>query len=520
MAATSSVSVPARARHHDAPTTTPPGQSADVQRRPALRIPRATSAGHVQRAGGSGTSPNARQRGRAEGSRSQPARAAQRPLGTTRITLPDPRATSAENLHDGLVERVNRWQGRERRFELRTHLWDLSVHERVRKCGKVPVAPTGQVGLRVLGHDASDRVAGLSGLASCGSVWSCPSCAAKVAAKRSEDLDHVLRWAVEQGHTVAMLTLTMRHHAGLPLRASWDAASASWGELTSGRAWAGESEREYAKRVQTWEDRLAKLPIRREKEQDATYDRRCAKRLAKLHANRPQRHQGAKERWAVLGNARVIEVTHSDRAGWHPHLHVVLVFEGEQSPECVQRFGDAIWPAWEKALARRGFETVRTGADGKDVGLDIRCSTAETEQGLASYFTKSLSIEATHGHAKQGRRGGRTPFQILRDVTTTGDADDLALWHEWEHASHGRQQLTWSKDLRAMAGLAEHEMTDEEIAEQEIGGQDLLLLPLESWRQVRREAAHLLTVTERDGITGAKAWLDHRAIPWLQPPPL
>lgn len=55
----------------------------------------------------------------------------------------------------------------------------------------------------------------------------------------------------------------------------------------------------------------------------------------------------------------------------------------------------------------------------------------------------------------------------------------MALLWEWEEASHGRRQLTWStgrRDLRAFAGLG-REATDEEIAAEELDGQDAVALP-------------------------------------------
>jgi hypothetical protein len=60
----------------------------------------------------------------------------------------------------------------------------------------------------------------------------------------------------------------------------------------------------------------------------------------------------------------------------------------------------------------------------------------------------------------------------------TGDVADLDVWLEFEEASYGRQQLTWSKGLREIAGLAAQEATDEELAAEEVGAdEDLVQLP-------------------------------------------
>jgi hypothetical protein len=223
------------------------------------------------------------------------------------------------------------------------------------------------------------------------------------------------------------------------------------------------------------------------------------------------RKQGGAERWGLLGWARAFETTYGEN-GWHPHLHIILVFEGQRTPERIQRFADEVfWPSWQRSVEKSGFETLKDSG-----GMDVRCSTAESAIGLAAYVAKQLALEATHGLAKKGRKGGRTPFQILDDARN-GEAQDIALWLEWESTSKGRQQLTWSKDLRALAGLAEQEKSDAEIAEEELGGEELLLMPKETWRVVYPEADDLLATAERDGIEGAQAWLRARGLDWLLP---
>lgn len=145
-----------------------------------------------------------------------------------------------------------------------------------------------------------------------------------------------------------------------------------------------------------------------------------------------------RDEWGITGWARAFEATHGREAGWHPHFHIVLVLDGKQDRAAFEAVGEQLWPLWERALHKRGLSALR------GPGLDIRTNADEVAEGLSRYLTKQMAMEATHGHAKQGRAGGRTPFQILNDVVTTGDADDLDLWHEWEQASHGRRQLTWS----------------------------------------------------------------------------
>ena len=392
--------------------------------------------------------------------------------------------SSSEKAHAAEADKAARSRDRKRRrYDLRTRLWELSSVERCRKCGRVSVKGDGSVGLRTDGASA-----GFSGLATCGSVWACPVCASKIAARRGEELGQVLTWSVDAGHTAFMLTLTARHHAGMSLDRLWDGVQGAWQRMTSGRAWAGESERECAIRRERWE----------------TGPRGMV-------AGKPwtPRQVGIREQWGLLGWARAIETPHGRANGWHPHLHIVGVLDGEQTRECVERLGDALWPLWERALAHEGLTALR------GPGLDIRTSADEIAEGLGKYLVKSLAMEAVHGYAKAGREGSRTPFQILADGIATGDADDLDLWHEYERASQGRRQLTWSQGLRDLAGLGE-EQTDEEIAEETIEGDDVLVFTRETWREIAPQQVDLLIATERFGLPGARAWLRKRGLSWIE----
>jgi hypothetical protein len=61
------------------------------------------------------------------------------------------------------------------------------------------------------------------------------------------------------------------------------------------------------------------------------------------------------------------------------------------------------------------------------------------------------------------------------DFRWTGDADDLAVWREYERANKGRQAITWSKALRALLAITDR--TDEgDSGAEEVGGEDLTVI--------------------------------------------
>lgn len=395
--------------------------------------------------------------------------------------------TNASNLSDvGRLEARKARKGG--RYTVRRQAKKVRPGEsRLSDCGYVAIRPGGGVGLR--GNAAAGgESSGYAGVSTCGSVWACPVCASKIAYVRAAELAQVLGWANKMGHTVALLTLTARHSKGHKLGDTWNGITTAWGRTISGYAWAGESDKAYQKRVITWENRR------------------------QLNRPRPVRSEGIKDRFGILGWARAVEVTSGDN-GWHPHAHIVMVFEGKISDAMIRVAGEEMYALWAKGLASKGYSALRDSG-----GLDIRTSANEVSTVLAEYLTKQLAIEATHGGQKLGRLHGRTPFQILADFFDTGDADDHDLWFEWERGSKGRQQLTWSKDLREMAGLAAQEQTDEEIAEADEGGEMLLNLPPATWRVVREDSVQLLLACDEGGLKGARAWLDARGLVYDLPP--
>lgn len=347
---------------------------------------------------------------------------------------------------------------RERRNEawaLRRRLWELSGLERVRACGRVSRTEVGGPTLRVSG-EGNDRRAGLAGLVSCGSPWACPVCARKIGARRAEEIRQVVTAADAAGGSAALITLTLRHNRGHRLAESWGALRHAWSRVVSGKA-----------------------------------------------------YQREREQFGVEGWCCAVEVTRGDEHGWHPHAHILVIFDTPMSDDMISELAGRWWLRWERALARKGFTALaeRGGLDARSVAVN-----GDSSGALGRYLSK-IAMEVTGGAVKDGRFGNRSPFALLRDGVATGLADDLEAWWEFEQASKGRRQLTWSVGIRDRYGLND-EQTDAEIAQEDLGSDDLIALPAETWRAVRDHAERLLTVAETDGLTGAVLWLTERGLPW------
>lgn len=377
---------------------------------------------------------------------------------------------------------------RAERYAALAILWDESLLPRVRKCRRTPRAAEG-VSLIVSRPPGGARAdAGYGNLTTCGSVWACPVCSAKILGGRQDELQRALGAWDDQGGRVALLTLTMRHRADQPLALLWDALSAAWNKVTSGRAWVA-AQAKYG------------APV----ERTVT---RGARKGQRVTENR-------------IGWARVVEGTHGEKHGWHLHVHAALLLPATITGKELDDLGCELFQRWRDELVRRGLSAPLARRGGLDVKLwDGKAGV------LSEYFTKNeyaadagkLAAELTRSDLKAGGAGNRTPFRILRDVVATASADDLDRWHEWEKASTGRRMLTWSAGLRDLL-LPEVEQDDQELAEAELGGQVELVIPNESWKQIIRDRTNceLLEVAET-GPGAAEAWLRERGLAWLHPP--
>lgn len=366
-------------------------------------------------------------------------------------------------------------QRRSERFRVQRILWDHSSLKRVRLCGWAPNNSDGHVGVKI-NTDGGARTAGFSGLQTCGSVHACPVCNSKIAAQRADELGQaVMRWQALKG-SVAMVTLTMRHHDGQRLDDLWGALSYAWSKATSGRGWAAD-----VAAHGTLIDGKARIP------------------------------------WA-----RAVEATHG-KNGWHLHIHALVFLSPEQTLDA-DALGASMFQRWRSALMRRGLAAPSARHGGLDVTVVEDASEAVGRYLAKSTYAhdaKGAGWEVAGGAMKDGKRGNRAPFAVLRSFVETGDLEALGLWREWERASKGRRQLTWSRGLRRLLRLGD-EQTDEALAAAEMDGDTVALIERDQWKHLRHRKAELLAAAEVLPLevlrsTAPADWL--AAAPWFGPPP-
>ena len=381
--------------------------------------------------------------------------AAQRPtLGTHRGEL-FPRRSEAYR------------ERRDERLRQRRWLWLHSVRERTRDCGRKSRTEGGPV-LRMTG-DGDDRRMGVAGLVTCGSQ-TCPCCAAKIGAHRANEIADTLRqhradhWHPELGigGGAILVTLTLRHHAGMGLAFLLVVLRYGWSRVTSGKAYLAEQTRS-----------------------------------------------------GVVGWIASLEINWSRLNWWHPHLHILVLTDVPLSPEHARDLGERWFLRWERALGRKGVQTIMDSG-----GLDVRvCDLSDPSTGALGDYLSKVARETTASYAKEGRDGSFSVFGLLREVISTYEVQAFEAWQELERTVSGRRIrfLTWSKgalEVRARATGREEEISNEEIAAKDMGGDNLIVIEPEDWPKLRLVLEVLFGVGERDGLHAAAAWLTRHGIGW------
>lgn len=261
----------------------------------------------------------------------------------------------------------------------------------------------------------------ISGLNTCGSVWSCPVCSAKICEARRRELSQAMTGWVATGGRVALMTLTFPH------------------------------ERDHA---------LLELTVKFTKALQAFMNSRTFKNISS-DAGR-------------AGLIRSLEVTVGVN-GWHPHTHSLLFLARELDEDEIAQ----LKRQWVNILLKNGLGDASKITWMMERALDIRGGEYAAEY-IAKFGHDSawgMSSEVTKPHAKLGgvKQNGdwhATPFQLLtwaeeRDVDgnwTQEAAMAAAQFREFSAVFKGKRMLSWSRGLRKKLNLAEQALDDEVIA--------------------------------------------------------
>lgn len=370
---------------------------------------------------------------------------AQTPLGNTTKSASGP-------INTGVYE-IEQAQWRAKR-EARNRVWRLRdaagflLGGRVCNCGKRPI-PGREISIRRV-----DGRAYYGGVQMCGSVWTCPVCASKIARGRAAELRRGIENWVSHDGVVTMMTLTVRHDRS---------------------------------------DNLADLLHRMSQAQRDFYSGRA--------------YQDLKNRFGIVGSVRNLEATWGSQTGWHPHSHVLLFSHSRLDAEI-------LFQRWAEVCDRYGLYASRAAfLEGVTCSLDY----LDPTQSIPGYVTKMLgdsgewtaAEELVYSHIK--RASGRlSPMQILDEFSQTGEVRLAELFQEYAAAYRGKRHLYYSQGLRVILGLNETEVDDQELANAEGETEEILLtIPAQTWRHVVKMGLRLelLHWVEQFGVAYVQDYL-------------
>jgi hypothetical protein len=269
------------------------------------------------------------------------------------------------------------------RYLLQDQSCKLLPKERVCNCLKKRIDKTKN---RSVKYNESRKKAHYANVQRCGSVWSCPPCAAQITEKRRLELQAATeRWTTVHSGSMLLLTLTNSHNASHSLQM-----------LKKGQK----------------------------------------KAMAYFFGDRE-----GKRLLGLLGRKHHItnyEVTHGDN-GWHPHHHVLLFVDADLSSNDIYKLRNQLAAHWINCCRKAGLPlpTMQHGLDLRDGAY------------AAQYVSKwGIEHEMTKGHVKRGKQGGLTPFDLLR--LSVDDPKYGKLFQEFALAFKGSRQLVWSRGLKAL----------------------------------------------------------------------
>lgn len=231
----------------------------------------------------------------------------------------------------------------------------------------------------------------LSGLAVCGSVWTCPVCAAKISERRKIELKHAFDIFKSQDGKIAMLTLTFSHN-----------------------------------KFNRLDDILKK------------FGQATTKFMSGKAYNNIRLEMG------LIGRVRASECTYGDN-GFHPHTHIALFYKNDIDLEVIKK---KMYDLWKKACDK--FELVTS----EKYGLDLQ-NADKAEEYFTKHGNWSTEQEMTKWHIKKGKKDSLTPFDFLRLYMETENDKYLRLFKEFAKAYKGKRQLQWSQGLKKMFILEE-----------------------------------------------------------------
>jgi len=275
-----------------------------------------------------------------------------------------------------------------------------NIH-RTRMCHAARTFVAEKISLKITTENSEINKASLSGLQTCGSVWSCPVCAKRIAVQRGLEIGYTIDEMAKLGFMPIMLTLTARHNLSDRLDTFKTKFKAAWRKFSQSGTW---------------------------------------QRLKKL--------------FEIEHSIKAVEVTRTYENGWHYHQHGLLFIHAdelksisENELEHWQSKVTKLWLSCLKACELDGtWERSVHIAAGENIKADYLAKLGLLDD------TTNTEYELTSGQNKDYK--GRNIWSILESAKD-GNELDAELYIEYVKAMTGDNWITYSHGLKALVKLDE-----------------------------------------------------------------
>jgi hypothetical protein len=337
---------------------------------------------------------------------------------------------------------------RDVRYERRKATQVITKLNRLADCGNTAV---GQVLIGLSGNQAHFK-----NLATCGSVWACSVCSAKVLTIRSEEIGAAVDVWANRGGRFIFETLTLSHSKHDSLSKVWASVSKAFTSTNAG-----------------------------------TFN--------KLH-----------KEYGQVGYMKVVEVTHGIN-GWHVHLHLLRFISQPLEDSQLLKWSSAIFNRWATSLVKQGFKSPLAKFHVFEM--------VESPEKIKGYFAKNFdnsNVLPGTELSSPGVMRGHGMWGVLDEAITNRNSKARKIWEEWERTSRGKRQISWSKNLRKLLGLGK-ELSDDEAVNSIDSFVPLIAVDGASVRLLGRLGSiqsRVLRAIERSDLATACQLLNEHGVNW------
>lgn len=291
-----------------------------------------------------------------------------------------------------------------------------------------------------------------TGLQTCGSVWSCPVCCAKIQEKRRSEVSKALDYFYSNNFQAVLITFTFSH-----------------------------------KKEDLLQDILNKFLLA----------------LNKMKSG--NQFTLFKKRVNFQGLIRSLEITHSEKNGFHPHTHELWFLDKNTNKKDFVSFIQNKF-----LLACKKSKLLNDNSDLKsflkrsiDIKFNCRSSDYLNKQDDQKNLSWGIDRELTKSSNKTSH-----PFSFLSQNTIRS----RELFLEFSIAVKGKSQLFWSRGLKNLVNI--EDKSDQELSEKEEKSEILGLLDVEQWKFIRRFnlRAQILDIAENKDYEAIIDFIDNKKL--------